>query len=835
MARKATTYSQAYGDAKAASNTFDIPEIGEVFKDSAGSVYSLGTGGRLNRLSASPEEWASQGYKMSRSAAVDAKMSGFSEGILGRSFADLPTYRNLSIIGEGVKALGEADKLTFVDVGSEQFKNILGQTVGQTFVQPTQGIQETTLQPGDVGYERVEVPNIDQAALAPGGALNPWTGPQTTGTTASGNDELIFVQKGPNKLQMTRSAAQAQGLSEIAAPLVYVKDPKTGLELQMTQQAAQGKLDEGWTQIEAPSTPDAMQAAPDPEDQVGLQQTVTQQAAQLKNEVLANKEYVNAVFKAYHGREAYTQELAEFTGKGVQDVYNVIKGGAPGGVARGEAGLGAPGEDISAEDITVGPSPAPEITAISDSDIVNDFSSLANQWLDGLEKDRFEMENKLQRLVQQELREAEERRAEFEEKITTAADINLEEYYFKKLDEYEWNESLEELKQIELEMADITESMNLGITQVGEMGGPMSSGTRRQRQVEERGMILLTGLEARSKAIQGKMQEVERVINNGVALYQDYIANQLNQYGYLLELEENKIIRLDREEKEYIDSQRSILEQKSQQIEINKQFIIGLLTDEETSYFASKAGITLEDSPEQAAMKMQSYYSKVAEEEAAPTSLLGPTSFTGLGAGAVSGFGSPLWEHGLDYVLAGGKGAPLKTPVGGTVTAVVGGYSNPSAGPLPTAQAKKQNQGFGNQVKIRLDDGSEVWFSHLDSIGDVDGRQLRVGDVITAGQVIGSQGNTGMTMGKKSTHLDITMLDGNGNFIPPREIYNMLTGKATAPTTATVEEEGEEVEEGIEETALEEELTDEEIAEIVGEEKTGFFEKAKSWVLGLFD
>ncbi|GAG33662.1 unnamed protein product, partial [marine sediment metagenome] len=58
-----------------------------------------------------------------------------------------------------------------------------------------------------------------------------------------------------------------------------------------------------------------------------LQSKTQAQAQQLGNTTLANKEYVNAVFKAYHNRDANAGELAEFTNKGVRDVFNAISGG----------------------------------------------------------------------------------------------------------------------------------------------------------------------------------------------------------------------------------------------------------------------------------------------------------------------------------------------------------------------------------------------------------------------------------------------------------------------------------------------------------------------------
>ena len=106
---------------------------------------------------------------------------------------------------------------------------------------------------------------------------------------------LVWVNKGPNKLQVKQSIAD-QWVSEGKA---------TPVDDYNIQEDEPGKKD--------------------------LKSIVEQQALEKGNNVLANKEYVNGVFKALHGRDANQAELNEFTNKGVQDVYNAIKAGAPGG------------------------------------------------------------------------------------------------------------------------------------------------------------------------------------------------------------------------------------------------------------------------------------------------------------------------------------------------------------------------------------------------------------------------------------------------------------------------------------------------------------------------
>lgn len=121
-----------------------------------------------------------------------------------------------------------------------------------------------------------------------------------------------------------------------------------------------------------------------------------------------------------------------------------------------------------------------------------------------------------------------------------------------------------------------------------------------------------------------------------------------------------------------------------------------------------------------------------------------------IGAGTITGAnGSRAWEHGLDFVLNGGKGAAVKAPFIGEVI---------FAG---------KNGGFGNQVKIRAADGTEVWLSHLDSIN------VAKGDNVTEEMVVGTQGNTGNVYsltGGDGTHLDITMKKADGSYYTPQEV-----------------------------------------------------------------
>jgi len=144
-----------------------------------------------------------------------------------------------------------------------------------------------------------------------------------------------------------------------------------------------------------------------------------------------------------------------------------------------------------------------------------------------------------------------------------------------------------------------------------------------------------------------------------------------------------------------------------------------------------------------------------------------------IGSGTITGIdGSKFWKPGLDFVLDGGKNAVVKAPFPLQITEVVSGYSNPNMTPLGSA-GKKQNGGFGNQVKAKLQNGDEVWISHLDKVAN-----LRPGQVIYPGQGFATQGNTGNTYGTTGVHMDITMVKPNGQKYTAREVAAIFGGLA---------------------------------------------------------
>jgi len=116
---------------------------------------------------------------------------------------------------------------------------------------------------------------------------------------------------------------------------------------------------------------------------------------------------------------------------------------------------------------------------------------------------------------------------------------------------------------------------------------------------------------------------------------------------------------------------------------------------------------------------------------------------TGYRLTARFGASSGLWSHnhtGLDF--AAPTGTPVMSVTNGVVTST--GYEG----------------AYGNQIIITTDDGTELWYCHLNSYA------VEVGDTVRAGEVIGTVGSTGNSTGP---HLHLEVRPGAGDPVDPYE------------------------------------------------------------------
>lgn len=110
-------------------------------------------------------------------------------------------------------------------------------------------------------------------------------------------------------------------------------------------------------------------------------------------------------------------------------------------------------------------------------------------------------------------------------------------------------------------------------------------------------------------------------------------------------------------------------------------------------------------------------------------------------------------HQGIDFDLP--KDSPLYSIQDGVVSRIL----------TPSDQT-----GFGNAIFLKLENGNQLIFAHLNE------KYVKVGDVISQGQLIGLTGNTGRVTGiNGGYHLHLGLKDVNGQYINPEAYTNLIT------------------------------------------------------------
>lgn len=118
-------------------------------------------------------------------------------------------------------------------------------------------------------------------------------------------------------------------------------------------------------------------------------------------------------------------------------------------------------------------------------------------------------------------------------------------------------------------------------------------------------------IESVMSARSGQIAEAYRLIDRSVNAITADRSDQLDYYKTIYDFYEsqkdtegNKILNLDKDQKEFVKAQINLLEHDLTQAEKSADYIKSLMTDPDSALFVAKAGVTLNDTPEEINKKM---------------------------------------------------------------------------------------------------------------------------------------------------------------------------------------------------------------------------------------
>lgn len=137
----------------------------------------------------------------------------------------------------------------------------------------------------------------------------------------------------------------------------------------------------------------------------------------------------------------------------------------------------------------------------------------------------------------------------------------------------------------------------------------------RQSGIQQNYLSKISTAQAAQSAIDGNFNLAFDIMEKGATVIKNITADRINFLNFVSGIyddniadKRNKLITLTADEKEQIDSLRTKLENDIKNVEENKKIVQNLMSSPATAMIAHKAGLSLTDTPDVLAQKLQKYY-----------------------------------------------------------------------------------------------------------------------------------------------------------------------------------------------------------------------------------
>ena len=429
---------------------------------------------------------------------------------------------------------------------------------------------------------------------------------------------------------------------------------------------------QGFTMVEEPK---ALEASPVTQP--------AQQATQLGNTSLANVNYVNAAFTELHGRDATQTELDRFANKGVQDVYNAIKAGAPSSTGGTVVTPQVPQTDtgITADEFSPEPTaPLPLPDLIPEVDYSQEIISSAAQTIKTLDDyireytapttqtdvKKDDLTSKISDLLDETADKAEEQ-------------LSLEEQY--------------KIPQLRQDYAELNTQIKTRLAEYQSLktsieGKPitMSSIIGQQGQVDKMELAEIGILQARASGLAGEIDSAQAQVDRAIDLKYSVIEQNLNIYEAQLnlikdDLDEEQTAFANAKSAMLADERTRVAEEKETEKAVNNIAIQALANGADMGLVNKIANSTSEVGAMQTAGELLNsegwvYVSTPAERDRLKAQGYEITQAGGrtYAREAVQG------ERDTKVVTAGGRSLLINTQTGDTIKDLGGAYKTGSGG-----------------------------------------------------------------------------------------------------------------------------------------------------------
>jgi len=313
--------------------------------------------------------------------------------------------------------------------------------------------------------------------------------------------------------------------------------------------------------------------------------------------------------------------------------------------------------------------------------------------LEDVQKKRIQLENEINRqqeLLKTQQEAAQKRMDEFTKKIddTMEQDVQpLLEPFREDLEKTERErlkieENYFENQKLVDEMETLLTDIQANVQREKEMTGLASIREPRIKKASEDAMARVGVIEAVMSSRNNQIQVGFQMIDRSVSAINADRQDQLNYYDALINFydkqrdeEGNKILQLDKQEREFLDMKINILSSDLADSEVNAQYIKDLMIDPNNARIIGQSGVTLNDTPQQIQDKFSNYaYSEEIREFNNQMESQGYKPVIPGQSVPESQIVRQIDSRGVEHVYKIPSGEPISTDEVSVSNTIIGGY-----------------------------------------------------------------------------------------------------------------------------------------------------------------
>jgi len=237
-------------------------------------------------------------------------------------------------------------------------------------------------------------------------------------------------------------------------------------------------------------------------------------------------------------------------------------------------------------------------------------SSATQGYLTGINKRLDDLTNTQQQMVERQKAEAKTGRANVMDRLreisgTTAFQKRLQ----TDREAFQVEKTIATLNTVKQKMADASNALNQGL--IYEESQPVRMGllVGRSNELKKQGLAHIGALQATAEILQGNIDLARAYADQSLSAIRADNAEQRHALDTLLNMYDQDLIQLSKDEKNLINYRKNLLEGEADRMNRDKDTLLGFAEKNPDSF--AKAGVTFMDTPEAALQKMLPYLSEM--------------------------------------------------------------------------------------------------------------------------------------------------------------------------------------------------------------------------------